>query len=313
MSSHSTSQVPMSSVKCIYCSTQLSFPANSIYIQCPKCCNTMNPQMPTTNYINCIGCGTLLSHSPQSITIQCPKCFFIMELPVRVNVAPLPDNVGPPSPKAPSHPPNSASKSHGEKKGKRKETATGPRRTCNAYMIFCKERRSKLREERPDLPFGKIGAKLGEIWRSMSSEEKRPYEIKAAQDRDRQKEESSHRDQEGEEPPVKKPTSKAQKSSNNPQGLSQNPPNSMMMPSMPMMQQRPMYNPNMGGMPNMPMLSPEQMHALQRQFMQQQLQHSGMGHHHQQHSMHDEHSAQASNALKGDDHHLQHMQDPHSE
>jgi len=170
---------PLSTTKCIYCMTQLSYPANSVYIQCPKCGNTMNPQS-TTNYINCVGCGTLLSHSPTSLTIQCPRCLIIMELPTRLNAAP------------PADPGGQAAKGGNiamKQPLKKRKDPNAPKRASNAYMIFCKERRSKLREERPDLPFGKIGAKLGEIWRTMSADEKRPYEERAANDRERYKDE----------------------------------------------------------------------------------------------------------------------------
>lgn len=60
-----------------------------------------------------------------------------------------------------------------------------PKAVCNAYMVFCKTRRNELKYENPDLPFGKIGAKLGEIWRNMTNDEKRPYEDRAAIDRER--------------------------------------------------------------------------------------------------------------------------------
>ena len=64
---------PMATVACVYCSTTLSYPQNSLYIQCPRCQNTMNPAAPHASYVNCIGCNTLLSHPPTSLTIQCPK------------------------------------------------------------------------------------------------------------------------------------------------------------------------------------------------------------------------------------------------
>jgi hypothetical protein len=60
-----------------------------------------------------------------------------------------------------------------------------PKAVCNAYMIFCKSRRNELKYDNPDLPFGKIGAKLGEMWRNMTSEAKRPYDDRAAVDRER--------------------------------------------------------------------------------------------------------------------------------
>jgi len=68
---------------------------------------------------------------------------------------------------------------------KKKRDPNAPKAVCNAYMIFCKTRRDELKRESPDLPFGKIGAKLGEMWRSMSAEEKKPFEDKAAEDRER--------------------------------------------------------------------------------------------------------------------------------
>jgi hypothetical protein len=54
-------------------------------------------------------------------------------------------------------------------------------------VAVCRERRGQLKEERPDLQFGKLGARLGEMWRCMSAEEKKPYEIRASGDRDRYK------------------------------------------------------------------------------------------------------------------------------
>jgi len=173
---------PMSTIQCVYCQTQLSYPTNSVYIQCPKCTNTMNPQAPHTNYMNCIGCGTLLSHPPSSLTIQCPKCLVIMELPVRVNILSTPAAQA----AAAAH---HAALQENRKNRKKRKDPHAPKRASNAYMIFCKERRSKLKEDRPDLPFGKLGAKLGEIWRTLSPEEKRPYEQRAALDRERYKKE----------------------------------------------------------------------------------------------------------------------------
>jgi len=49
--------------------------------------------------------------------------------------------------------------------------------------------RPKLKVDSNDLSFGKIGAKLGELWRSLSAEEKRPYEDEASQDRERYRKE----------------------------------------------------------------------------------------------------------------------------
>ena len=85
-----------------------------------------------------------------------------------------------------------------DKPPKKKKDPNAPKAASNAYMIFCKERRSKLKKENPDLAFGKIGAKLGEIWRALTPEEKRPYEERAASDRERYRKEMENYKNDGE-------------------------------------------------------------------------------------------------------------------
>jgi len=167
---------PLATVQCVYCQTTLSYPHNSLYIQCPKCTNTMNPAAPHASFVNCIGCNTLLSHPPTSLTIQCPKCLTVMDLPARAAQGAMMGGGGGGQPD-----PNR------NKSRKKRKDPNAPKRATNAYMVFCRERRASLKEERPDLHFGKLGAKLGEMWRLMSPEEKRPYEARAANDRDRYK------------------------------------------------------------------------------------------------------------------------------
>ena len=55
--------------------------------------------------------------------------------------------------------------------------------------MFCQEHRNALKEAEPELAFGKLGKRLGEIWRNMTAEEKQPYEDKAGRDRGRYKQE----------------------------------------------------------------------------------------------------------------------------
>jgi len=144
----------------------------------------MNPQAPHTNYMNCIGCGTLLSHPPSSLTIQCPKCLVIMELPMRMNMFSQQGFSG-----GGGGGGGGGSGGGSRKSRKKRKDPNAPKRASNAYMIFCKERRAKLKEEHPELPFGKLGAKLGEMWRVMTADEKKPYETRASNDRDRYKKE----------------------------------------------------------------------------------------------------------------------------
>lgn len=173
---HGAPAVPQqNTVYCNYCSVQLSYPTGSMYIQCPKCRNVMNPVAPQQT--NCIGCTTPLAHPPTSLYIQCPKCLTIMNAREGGSRAGSIDTY---YEQAPSQ--NAPPK-------KKKRDPAAPKAASNAYMIFSKEMRPKLKAENPDLSFGKIGARLGEIWRSLSVEEKKPYEDFAAGDRDRYKEE----------------------------------------------------------------------------------------------------------------------------
>lgn len=68
---------------------------------------------------------------------------------------------------------------------KKRRDPNAPKAVCNAYMVFCKIRRSELKSDHPELPFGQIGARLGEIWRNMTPDEKQPYEDRASVDRER--------------------------------------------------------------------------------------------------------------------------------
>mmetsp|Transcript_4394 Transcript_4394/g.6671 ORF Transcript_4394/g.6671 Transcript_4394/m.6671 type:complete len:148 (-) Transcript_4394:50-493(-) len=115
-------------------------------------------------YANCINCKELLKIPVSFRCITCPSCEAAMNISV-----------------------DTAS---GNKPVKRKRDPGAPRQASNAYMIFCKEQRSRVKKQRPDLAFGKIGAQLGLMWRSMSPEEREPYETKASKDRERFRRES---------------------------------------------------------------------------------------------------------------------------
>ena len=47
--------------------------------------------------------------------------------------------------------------------------------TLNGFMLFSKEMRPKVKAEDPDLTFGGIGKRLGELWRGLSDGEKAKY------------------------------------------------------------------------------------------------------------------------------------------
>lgn len=42
-------------------------------------------------------------------------------------------------------------------------------------MLFSREHRPTVKEENPDMKFGDIAKKLGEMWRALSDKEKEEY------------------------------------------------------------------------------------------------------------------------------------------
>mmetsp|Transcript_5309 Transcript_5309/g.7048 ORF Transcript_5309/g.7048 Transcript_5309/m.7048 type:complete len:140 (+) Transcript_5309:167-586(+) len=113
-------------------------------------------------YTNCISCRELLKVPSSYRCITCPKC----ETNMNVSTDPM-------------------QSSENTRPIKRKRDPGAPRQAANAYMVFCKEHRSRVKQQHPHLPFGKIGAKLGAMWRIMSEEAKAPFEAKASLDRER--------------------------------------------------------------------------------------------------------------------------------
>eukprot|EP01083_Nonionella_stella_P015729 43997_1 len=162
----------MNTIYCSCCSVQLSYPTGSMYIQCPKCRNTMNPQAPQQT--NCINCSTLLAHPPNSLYIQCPKCL------VTMNAREQPRALFQSQFMQQQYP-----SMQNSKPAKKRKDPNAPKAASNAYMIFCKNRRQQLKIDFPDLPFGQLGAKLGELWRTLTPEQKKPFEDQASADRER--------------------------------------------------------------------------------------------------------------------------------
>ena len=54
-----------------------------------------------------------------------------------------------------------------------------------SFFAFSNEVRPKLKKENPDMPFGELGKKLGELFRGLSAEEKEKYEKLARHDKQR--------------------------------------------------------------------------------------------------------------------------------
>ncbi|EAY01387.1 HMG box family protein [Trichomonas vaginalis G3] len=74
---------------------------------------------------------------------------------------------------------------------------------ASPYICFCKEKRPQVKADNPGIAFGDIAKKLGEMWKNLSEEEKKPYVEMA------EKEKELHKD----DPKEKKTKSKKGKSS----------------------------------------------------------------------------------------------------
>ena len=56
-----------------------------------------------------------------------------------------------------------------------KGSSSGGKKKLSGFMLFSKENRPKIKEENPDITFGQIGKKLGEMWRALDEKEKQAY------------------------------------------------------------------------------------------------------------------------------------------
>ncbi|XP_034557138.1 high mobility group-T protein-like [Notolabrus celidotus] len=65
-------------------------------------------------------------------------------------------------------------------KKKRFKDPNAPKRPPSAFFLFCADFRAKVKSEHPGLSIGDTAKKLGQMWNESSSEERQPYERKAA-------------------------------------------------------------------------------------------------------------------------------------
>ncbi|KAI8335098.1 non-histone chromosomal protein 6 [Chlamydoabsidia padenii] len=66
-----------------------------------------------------------------------------------------------------------------------KKDPNAPKRGLSAYMFFSQANRNKVKEENPEASFGQLGKILGQKWKEMSDEEKKPYNEQAEKDKAR--------------------------------------------------------------------------------------------------------------------------------
>ena len=71
------------------------------------------------------------------------------------------------------------------KKKKAKKDPNAPKKGLSSFMIFSQKMRPKVKAENPELTFGELGKKMGELFKALSPEEKEPYEALAQADKER--------------------------------------------------------------------------------------------------------------------------------
>ncbi|CEP13358.1 hypothetical protein [Parasitella parasitica] len=77
------------------------------------------------------------------------------------------------------------------KSSKEKKNPNAPKRGLSAYMFFSQDNRAKVKEDNPEASFGTIGKLLGEKWKGLSDQEKKPYLEKAEADKKRYEKEKA--------------------------------------------------------------------------------------------------------------------------
>jgi high mobility group protein B2 len=78
-------------------------------------------------------------------------------------------------------------------KKKKRVTKAGPKRASSAYIYFCKDYRSKIKEENPELTPSEIMTEMGRVWREEMTDKKKKKYIKLnEEDKERYLEEKSN-------------------------------------------------------------------------------------------------------------------------
>ena len=78
-----------------------------------------------------------------------------------------------------------ADKAKKQEEKAKKEAEKGPKRGLSAYMYYTADVRAKFKEENPDAKLGDLAKLMGAKWKTLSAEDKAPYEEKAKEDKAR--------------------------------------------------------------------------------------------------------------------------------
>lgn len=82
-------------------------------------------------------------------------------------------------------PPAGSSDKKAGKKKKAKKDPDAPKKAMSAFMYFSNKMRPKIKAENPDISFGDLGKRIGELYRALTPEEKEPFEKMATNDKKR--------------------------------------------------------------------------------------------------------------------------------
>jgi len=75
------------------------------------------------------------------------------------------------------------------KKKKKKKDPNAPKKATSSYVHFCKVTRPEIKAENPNATFAELGKLFGKAFNALTSEQKKPYELMAAKDKERYQEE----------------------------------------------------------------------------------------------------------------------------
>ena len=70
---------------------------------------------------------------------------------------------------------------------KKKKDKNQPKRAMSAFLLFCGDKRPKLREKNPTASVGDLAKLLGAEWKTLNAAQKAPYDEKAKKEKDRYK------------------------------------------------------------------------------------------------------------------------------
>ena len=71
-----------------------------------------------------------------------------------------------------------------KKKAKKARDPNKPKRSKNAFMLFSAAKRAEIKEANPDMKSTDISKQLGLLWKALSDDDKKPFELQAATEKD---------------------------------------------------------------------------------------------------------------------------------